>query len=179
MKKFTQISGVIGKSKKFNQELHNKFDSNAREIIKDKIPKYVIDNPNIYGEDLIINCNGLPYDFIEVQVCGTWIDKYPYIYPFIYARKMRFSDKTLFITFNADYTKIIMFSKKAIINKPVRMKKYGKEYIYYVDNNKYIEVSVNNFNLSLIKIYAGINVNSDSDSDSDNLTSNTFSKNVN
>jgi hypothetical protein len=85
--------------KKFNQELHNKYDENAREATK----KYIkanghkaIDNPDIYGPDLIVE--GLCY--LECEVKTTWHqDYYPYKYVRIPYRKKKFTVLDLPIVF--------------------------------------------------------------------------------
>ena len=154
--KLIKLDNISGKTKKFDPNLHNKYDIKARDIIKNRFPENAFDNENIYGEDLVFKCDNLPYNFIEVQVCSHWdSDIFPYVYPFIYARKMKFSKKTLFIMFNKDYTKVIFFSKKAINATPTRLKKYDREMIHYVPWNKAMMIDTENLTLNAIRSYTG------------------------
>jgi len=155
--------GIQGKTKKFSQKKFDHFDNIPRQIIKNIFPDYVKDNNNIYGEDLILSHDKLPWDYIEVQVCGIWNDKYPYSNPFIYARKMIFSDKTLFITFNKLYDQVIIFSKKVINMNPCKLKKFDREIVYFVDWNHVIQTKVSNLNLDLLLCYCGASVNGQED----------------
>jgi hypothetical protein len=164
--KLIQIAGVTGKSKKFNADLHQKFDIEARDILKHILCDYVRDNENEFGEDLIFDCKELPYKYIEVQVCGTWTtENYPYDKPFVYARKMRFSKKTLFITFSKDYTRFIMFSRKVIDSTPSRLKKYAREVVHFVPWNNSMKTTTSRLTLNLIKSYAGVDYDEDDNDD--------------
>src|ERR1700744_4574759 len=78
---------LIGKNKKFSQQLYEKYDLPARELIKSKLGDKVKDNPDIYAEDMIIVDPECKYKYIELQVCTDWIgETYPYKYPFVYER---------------------------------------------------------------------------------------------
>ena len=66
-KKYTEISGVRGKVKIFDEDLSNKFDKSAREVIKRLFGDLVCDNPDIYGEDMIVKCKEVPYKYFELQ----------------------------------------------------------------------------------------------------------------
>ena len=103
-----------GKHKVFDKDLSDAFDIKAREIIKSCLGPGIIDNPNKYGEDMIVLTSRIPYGYIELQVYGKWIDVFPYPMPYIYERKMKFNPNTLFICFNAQFDKAIVFSKSAI-----------------------------------------------------------------
>ena len=160
--KLIKLGNIAGKTKKFDQDLFDKYDGDARNIIKDKLTDLVCDNHDKFGEDLIFKCGDLPYKFIEVQVCSTWEDKlFPYRFPYVFARKMRFSDDTLFITFNKTFTEALMFSKKVISTVPVRLKKYDREMIHYVPWSRVLRIDVDQLNLNNIKIYAGVLINED------------------
>lgn len=155
-KKYTKIFGVEGKVKKFNEDLSNKYDIKARDIIKKILGDAVCDNPNIYGEDMIVKCKDIIYKFIELQVCAEWdTPKFPYKFPFVYARKMRFSNDTLFITFNRDFTKLILFDRLAIDEKPTRLIKYSRELVNLVGWGKVLQLDIEDFNLNSIKMYLG------------------------
>jgi hypothetical protein len=157
--KLRQRPGVEGKTRDFNEKLHERYDVNAREVTKSRLKNYVIDNPNKYGEDLIITNINLSYIYIEVQVCGTWKEnnRFPYLFPFVYARKMKFSNKTLFITYNNNYTEFILFSYNAISKTPSRLKKYDREMVNYVNWSKVIKTNINNLTIEIINKYLGTN----------------------
>ena len=65
-----------GITKKFNQELHNRFDPPAREAvtkwIKMKWGLECRENPNVYGVDLIVYRSDHPVGYIEVEV-RSWL----------------------------------------------------------------------------------------------------------
>jgi hypothetical protein len=165
-KKYTVIPGVKGKVKRFDENLSNKFDVKAREVVKHVFGDLVYDNPDTYGEDIIVKCNEIPYKYFELQVCGDWDIKFPYRYPFVYARKMRFSKKTLFITFNKDFTKLLIFDRDAIDNKPTRLVKYSRELVNLVGWGKVMMMETDELSINSIKLYLGVGENSDN---SDNL----------
>lgn len=122
-----------GKIKKFDSKLYDKYDQPARKIMKEKLGDCIIDNPDIYAEDMIINIPDCDYKYVELQVCANWIGKdYPYKNPFVYERKGHFSDKTLFIIFNRDMTKGLMFNKKSLEKTPRRLEKYSRLFVYDV-----------------------------------------------
>lgn len=151
---YKKISGMEGKIKVFDQKLSNKFDIKAREIIKQRLGTNVDDNPNMYGEDLIVLANDIPYGYIELQVYGKWTsDKFPFPSPFVYERKMKFCNTTLFICFNAFFDKMILFGRKTIHPKKYREKKYSREFIHYVPWNKALMVDTDKFNIDTIKDY--------------------------
>jgi len=145
---------MIGKLKKFNKKLYDKYDGGARLIVKKYIGDYVKDNPNIYEEDLLLNLDNCKYKYIELQVCAEWKDKiFPYKMPFIYERKIRFSDDTLFLLFNRDFSIFIMFDKKNIINKPERIKRYSRYFVYYFPWRYCLLSATDKLSIELIKIY--------------------------
>ncbi len=163
--KLINMGNTVGKIKRFDPNLHSKYDVKARDIIKNIFPKYAFDNDNLYGEDLIFKYDKIPYKYIEVQVCSTWeTSKFPYQYPFVYARKMRFNESTLFITFNKFYTEIIMFGKRSLNESPSRLQKYDREMVYYVPWRLALKTTTDNLTIRNIMAYAGI---SDSDIDSE------------
>jgi hypothetical protein len=155
-KKYTEIFGVKGKVKTFDEGLSNKFDVKAREVVKQVFGELVCDNPDIYGEDMIVKCSEVPYKYFELQVCGDWDKKFPYKYPFVYARKMRFSKKTLFITFNKDFTKLLIFDRNAIDDKPTRLVKYSRELVNLVGWGKVMIMETDEFSIDSIKTYLGV-----------------------
>jgi hypothetical protein len=152
----TKIDGVSGKVKKFNKKLHDKYDVEAREVIKNILGDDIKDNPDQYGEDMMFTSEKSPYKYLELQVLSSWDDKiFPYICPFVYARKMRFSENTLFITFNKFFSEIIIFDRDRISKSSSRLKKYDRELIHYVPWIKSIKIKTSQLTMDLIKEYFG------------------------
>lgn len=162
--KLTTIDGVSGKVKKFDSYLHSKYDINAREMLKSVLGNSIIDNDDKYGEDMIFTVKQFPYKYLEVQVFSNWCTKdFPYSYPFVYSRKMRFSKNTLFVTFNKFLTEIIIFGKNSIDVKPSKLKKYDRECVNFVGWNKSLRIETENLTLKAIRIYSGESIDSSSE----------------
>lgn len=153
----TNLVNITGKLRKFDQDLFNKFDVSARELVKKILGDHVEDNPDEYGEDMIFKDKKFYYKYIELQVCGTWKEneKFPFKYPYVYERKMRFSENTLFLTFDRNLTRVILFSRKNINNECARLKKYDREYVNYVPWRFCIQVDVEDLDMDLIKNHCG------------------------
>jgi hypothetical protein len=147
-------SQLKGKIKKFNQKLYNKYDTPARELMKEKLGNIVSDNPDIYAEDMLLNHH--KYKFIELQVCADWIEaaKYPYPEPFVFERKGHFSDDTLYIIFDRHFYNGLLFDKKSLEPEPVRTKKYSRYYIYPVQWKNVLRFTVDDLNIDLIDLYS-------------------------
>lgn len=170
--KYKKINGMKGKIKKFDQKLSDVFDTKSREIIKKLLGESVDDNPNKYGEDMIVVNKMIPYDYIELQVYGKWTDQYfPYSMPFVYERKLKFCDRTLFICFNSQYDKLVMFCRSAIRPKRYRLKKYSREMICYVPWGRALCIDTKSFTIESILNYSGIFLDNESEEMvEDNLT---------
>lgn len=161
--KLTKIDGIAGSVKKFDKKLHSKYDIEAREILKNILGVDIQDNEDIYGEDMIFTVQNnphptkkFPFKYLEVQVFSQWSeDKFPYLYPFVYARKMRFSCSTLFVTFNKFLSDLIIFSRNSIEEKPSKLKKYDRECVHYVRWNRAMRLKSNELTLSNIWLYSG------------------------
>jgi len=145
------LPGIKGRIKAFDENLNNTFDTKARDFLKNKLNENVIDNPDKYGEDMIVVNEEIPFKYIELQVYGKWKEGFPYGKPFIYERKMRFCENTLFICFNYDLTKILMFSKSSIDTNKYRAEKYSREYIHYIPWNKVFQINAEIFSLKILK----------------------------
>jgi hypothetical protein len=157
VQKFKKMKGMVGKIKVFDQELSDRYDKRSRVIIKSKLGPAVKNNPDKYGEDMIVVTDRIPYEYIELQVYGMWIDDtFPYESPFVYERKLKFRDTTLFICFNASYDKVVMFSRTAIHSKRYRIKKYSREYVHYVPWFKAIILDTDKLSVQYIRQYCGI-----------------------
>lgn len=146
---------VIGKIKKFDQKLYDKYDTPARNIIKNMLKEYVSDNPNIYGEDMILNIPDCRYKYLELQVCTNWLDedKYPYDCPFVYARKANFDDKTLFLILNRNMTKGLIFNRKSLSPKPRRLKKFSRYFVYDVPWHCVMQLYMQDLTSDALKLY--------------------------
>ena len=157
---YTQLPNIAGKVKKFDQSLHDKYDIDARHILKIYLKDDIKDNENKYGEDMIFTLDPFPYKYLEVQVLSVWdSDVFPYLYPFVYSRKMKFSDKTLFITFNKYYSELIIFSKACISKIPSRIKKYDREFVHYVSWGNALKIKTTSLNTRAIREYSGEFIN--------------------
>ena len=145
---------MLGKIKKFDEKLYNKYDIPAREILKNKLGDKIKDNPDIYAEDMIIDDIDCKYKFLEIQACADWIgEKYPHNKPFVFERKGHFDDKTLFILFDKHLTKALLFAKTSLETIPVRTKKYSRYYKYEVPWNKVITVHMENFSIEDVYLF--------------------------
>lgn len=149
-KKYRKIFGVEGIVTKFDQKLFDKYDIPARNIIKNKLGDFVLDNPNIYGEDLIIKNDKCKYKYLEIQVYAEWDIKFPYTYPFIYARKMRYSEDTLFVVLNKNMTKCILFNRKSVSNHSKRIRKYSREIINLIPWNAVLQIEIEDLTNDII-----------------------------
>ena len=145
---------MLGKIKKFDEKLYNKYDIPAREILKNKLGDKIKDNPDIYAEDMIIDDIDCKYKFLEIQACADWIgEKYPHNKAFVFERKGHFDDKTLFILFDKHLTKALLFAKTSLETIPVRTKKYSRYYKYEVPWNKVVTVHMENFSIEDIYLF--------------------------
>lgn len=168
--KLKNMFGMQGKIKVFNKDLHDKFDKKARDIIKNKLGDSVSDNPNIYGEDMLFNDKSLPCKYIELQVYGNWKEKqFPSNLPYVYERKMKFSDSTLFVCFNASYDRVIMFSRKSIHPKKYKLEKYSREFVNYVPWSKVLNIEIDELHVETIKKYYGVDEDEDEKDDVDDV----------
>lgn len=153
--KYRTISGVQGKVPLFSQKMFNKYDVKAREVVTETIGDIVKDNPNVYEEDMIFTTKEVPYKYLELQVCADWKYKdFPYVSPYVYARKMRYSKSTLFMTFNSSFDECIIFDRSSICEKPTRMYKYSREFIHLVPWYKALRVPIKYLSLRTIRRYA-------------------------
>lgn len=128
-----------GKIRAFDEELYKKYDIPARKIIKEILKDFVEENPNKYGADMIIKSNKkCKYKYLELQVCTQWInEKFPHKYIYIWERKGRYNDDTLFFTLNRDMTMGYLFDiSKINKEKPRRFRKYNRQFVYDIPWNQ-------------------------------------------
>jgi len=144
----------VGKIKKFDPILYEKYDIPARNIVKEKLGTHVQDNPDIYEQDMILDIPGCKYKYLELQVCTKWVgDKYPYDKPFVYARKKLFSEDTLFLIFDKHMTCGLLFDKKSLLPKPRRLKKYSRSFVFEVPWHRVLSIDLDEFDIEVIKVY--------------------------
>jgi hypothetical protein len=139
------------KIKVFDQKMKDYYENIPRKIIKECLGSYVIDNQNIYKEDMIILNDYLKIKFIEIQVFGKWKNLFPYEKPFIFSRKLKLDENTLFICFNSDYTKIIMFEKNDLSHKTTHP--IYNEDIINVEWKDIYELSIEELNMQFLEQY--------------------------
>jgi hypothetical protein len=145
---------IIGKIKKFDQRLYDRYDTPARKIMYERLGEHVKDNPNIYGEDMLLDIPGCKYKYLELQVCVKWTEeRYPYYRPFVYARKKLFSDDTLFLVLNKEMTDGLLFDKNSLYDEPRRVKKYSRSFVYEVPWHRVLRVNMEEFGIETIKLY--------------------------
>lgn len=154
MKKVILPDGKITRKKKFDEHLLTKYDLPAREKIKKILGEGIIDNPDKYGEDMIICNENCSYKYLELQVYSNWIETFPFKYPFVYARKIKYDDQTLFLAMNYNMTKGLIFDKKSFDKqKPRRYKKYSREFVYDVPWHRVMQVYINKLDWQTLKLY--------------------------
>jgi hypothetical protein len=145
---------LIGKNKKFDIKLYEKYDIPVRNIIKEKLGQYIKDNENIYEQDMIILDENCKYKYLELQVCVKWTSNiFPYSVPYVYERKAKFSKDTLYMIFNRNMTELLLFDRESLAVRPRRKKKYARNYVYDIPWYRIIKLSVGNLNMDSINIY--------------------------
>jgi len=144
----------VGKIKKFDQKLFEKYDVPARKIVKDILGDAIDDNPDIYNEDMVIKIEKCKYKYLELQVCTQWKeDNYPYKKPFVYARKSKFSDDTLFLIFNRNMTDGLLFDRKSLLEKPRRLKRYSRFFVYEAPWHRVMRICLDNLTIETFDMY--------------------------
>lgn len=144
----------VGKVKKFSKKLYNKYDVPAREIIQKILGDNVEDNPDIYNEDMILKIPNCKYKYLELQVCVQWIEeKYPYPKPYVYARKAKFSNETLFLILNKNMTDGLIFSRSSLIEQPKRLKKFSRYFVYEAPWNRVMPICLEVLDCEVFGLY--------------------------
>lgn len=142
--KYIDNKNLIGKHSKFNGYSHQKYDIPARNAILDVMGEYITENPDMYQQDMIINIENCRYKYLELQVCTAWIDyNFPYDNVYVYERKKKYGDDTLFLTLSKNLEHGYLFRASSLKNiKPTRIKKYAREYVYKIPNHLTLRVSI-------------------------------------
>ena len=153
--KYFNNKKIKGKHKKFDYDLHIKYDVPARDKIKEILGNFVKDNPDTYQQDLIITSPTCKYKYIELQVVSRWFgESYPYDTVYIYERKAKYGSDTLFLTLNRNLTKGFLFDTKNIKEaKPRRFKKYSREYVYDIPWNQIMTIFTSQLDKETIEMY--------------------------
>ena len=71
-KTFNKIYAEDG-AKPFDRKLFEENDLRGREAVKGHLGAECVDNPDLYGPDLRIGDL-----WVEVDICRSWVDEYPY-----------------------------------------------------------------------------------------------------
>jgi len=155
IKKKEHVYKFIGLKSEFDEYLFEKYDIPARNTIKSILGDFVIDNPDKYEQDLIITDSECKYKFLELQVCATWIsDSYPFKTLFVYERKKRYDNDTLFLTLSKNFDQGYLFDAKSFKDaKPRRIKKYSREYVYDIPWNRAVKVFTRTLDKETIMFY--------------------------
>ena len=138
------------KIKKFDQQLHDKYDPPARvavaKWIEMKWGLQALGNPDKYGTDLIVHRNGAPVGFAEVEV-RQWNPHCPFDTIHVPMRKkaMLEAPKTLFFALTQDMHHAYWIKGNAALAFPFwEMKDDTKHELYYdVPKNlfKYVDLT--------------------------------------
>lgn len=125
------------KIKKFDQDLHDKYDPPARKAVADWIKMkwglIALDNPDKYGTDLIVHRDGKPVGFAEVEV-RQWNPVCPFetIHVPVRKKNMLETPKTLFFALTQDMTHAYWIKGEVALNHPFwEMKDETKHEFYY------------------------------------------------
>lgn len=100
------LEGYAENVKPFSKELFERYDSAAREIIKEWLSDEgwaVRDNPDKYGIDLIAEKDGTEW-MVEVEVRTSWNGNFPFKTLNLPTRKAKFkTPQTIFIVVSNDF----------------------------------------------------------------------------
>ena len=123
--------------KKFDQALHDKYDPPARAAVAEWISMKwgltALDNPDIYGTDLIIHRSSVPVGFAEVEV-RSWNPHCPFPTIHVPVRKKHMLEvpKTLFFALNQDMTHAYWINGNKTLDFPtIEMRDETKHEAYY------------------------------------------------
>lgn len=123
--------------KKFDQALHDKYDPPARAAVAEWISMKwgltALDNPDIYGTDLIIHRGNVPVGFAEVEV-RQWNPycPYPTIHVPVRKKHMLEVEKTLFFALTQDMRQAYwIVGTKALSFPTIEMRDETKHEAYY------------------------------------------------
>jgi len=152
-------------------KLLKKYDEPAR----DTTIKYIegsYSNVDKYGVDILINNKENTFDKIEVQTLAykTFIDNFRLLT--IFKRKDRYDTKTIYITYNYNYSKCFIFcrcqlskNKMSEINARYSIHKEDKIYFLYKNEVLYIDnINNNTLNIDVLNNFF-VKINDENDED--------------
>ena len=144
-------------NKPFSLRLHNKYDGPARLTTL----KYIVgttDNTDKYGVDILYN-GGKFFDKIEVQTISHRNFIYNYKLLTIFKRKDRYSNNTIYITYNHNYTACYIFCRCQLDKD--KMKYFNTKYsmddksdLYYLNKDDVLiikQINETNFNIDVLE----------------------------
>ena len=122
--------------KKFDQALHDKYDPPARAAVAKWIDMkwgfQALDNPDIYGTDLIIYRNGKKIGYAEVEVRQWNPCPYPTIHVPVRKKHMLEVPKTLFFALTQDMKNAYWINGDKTLDFPtIEMRDETKHEAYY------------------------------------------------
>lgn len=131
----TERPKAIGKRKDFDQELSDRYDTPARLRIKEVLGDMIRDNPDKTGADMLINCKGCRFKYLELQICANWWQGHRFPHPrvYIFARKIHYGPDTLFLVMNRDMSEGYLFSIGKEDYEQLRkrrLRKWSREWVY-------------------------------------------------
>jgi hypothetical protein len=144
-----------GRKSFFNEDLFNKYDEKARDVVKETLGDFVADHPNPLCPDLVFTTPNFKYDYLELQVCTQWIyDKFPYDNVYIYERKIKYGPKCLFLVLNKLMTQGYLFHLKGLENaEPRRIKKYSRDFVFDIPWKQCLKVSIKYLDTLTIELF--------------------------
>jgi len=145
MSKWTKLDKVKGFVKRYDENLKIKYDDPIRKKLKDILGDVIIDNPDPYQQDFIITNKECAFKYLEVQVCANWVHTYPYDKLFIYSRKTKYDNDTLFLTVSKTLKEGYLFRMCDVVKKPRRLKKYSREFVNDIPWSEAMKVYIDYF----------------------------------
>lgn len=144
-------------TKQFDQNLHDTYDQEGREIVKkyihDKHPHLTVkDNPDQYAVDLCIYKNNTLAGYAEVEIRTNWkTEHFPYNTLHVPARKTKLLNNTLptlFFSINEHMTHMYYCKAQTVLNAPLVNvpNKYvpdGGEHFYNIPTNQLTHTPTN------------------------------------
>lgn len=135
-------------SKKFDKELFDQYDDFGRTKVKDffiaNFNLTLIDNPDIYGVDLIVYHKTKKLGYVEVEVRNSWkTDIFPFDTLNVPSRKKKLLTNdmlTYFVSINKTGTRAFMCSDNTVLTSPLEESRNkfvsSNEYFYKVQLNR-------------------------------------------
>lgn len=148
VKKYHTYKRTIGAHSRFSQEMYEKYDIPARDVVKKYLKEKVEEHPNEKKQDFILKCalkkNKKKYKYLEVQVITDWYGfEYPHKTLWIYERKKFYDSDTMYLTLNRNMTFGYIFDRDSFNDiKPRRKRKYAREFVIDIPWHKAMKCNV-------------------------------------